>query len=290
MAVAGGTAYRGRDGWVQFRAFYAELWHAYGARLIIGGCIAGFVLAVILYGRKHGFGGVLSVILVFTILAVLAGMMLPALSKAKAKAQRISSLNNLKQIGLAATIFASDNEGRMPATFEEMLKELSTTKVLIDPESGQRYTYVGAGKSRDDPHAILAYSPERAGGAREVLFADGSVQQMQANAFAEALAKDGIEAEVIDLRTIRPMDTATIIESVKKTNRCVTVEEGFPQCSVGNYITSVLMKEAFDYLDGPVTRLAGPDSPASPNALSLEDAFMLSPAKIAAAIRKLAAY
>ena len=190
MAVAGGTAYRGRDGWVQFRAFYAELWHAYGARLIIGGCMAGFVLAVILYGRKHGFGGVLSVILVFTILAVLAGMMLPALSKAKAKAQRISSLNNLKQIGLAATIFASDNEGRMPVTFEEMLKELSTTKVLIDPESGQRYTYVGAGKSRDDPHAILAYSPERAGGAREVLFADGSVQQLQANAFTEALAKD----------------------------------------------------------------------------------------------------
>ncbi|MCL4176553.1 MAG: hypothetical protein KJ072_02245 [Verrucomicrobia bacterium] len=190
MAVAGGTTYSGRDGWERCCAFYAELWHAYGARLIVAGCVAGFVLAVILYGRKNGFGGVLSVIVVFGILTVLAGMLLPALSKAKSKAQRISSVNNLKQIGLSATIFAADNQGRMPASFEEMMNELSTEKILIDPQTGQRYTYVGAGKSKDDPHAIIAYSPERPGGGREVVFADGSVQQLNAASFAEALAKD----------------------------------------------------------------------------------------------------
>jgi len=86
---------------------------------------------------------------------------------------------------------------------------------------------------------------------------------------AEALAKDGIEAEVIDLRTLRPMDTATVIESVKKTNRCVTVEEGFPQGSVGNYISSVLMQEAFDWLDAPVINCAGKDVPM-PYAANLE--------------------
>ena len=69
---------------------------------------------------------------------------------------------------------------------------------------------------------------------------------------AEALAGEGIEAEVIDLRTIRPMDLDTVIKSVKKTGRCVTVEEGWPQGSVGSYISARLMSDAFDYLDAPV--------------------------------------
>ena len=69
---------------------------------------------------------------------------------------------------------------------------------------------------------------------------------------AEELAKDGIEAEVIDLRTLRPMDTDTIIASVKKTGRCVTVEEGWPQSGVGAEIAARVMEQAFDYLDAPV--------------------------------------
>ena len=69
---------------------------------------------------------------------------------------------------------------------------------------------------------------------------------------AEELAKEGIEAEVIDLRTLRPMDTETIIESVKKTGRCVTVEEGWPQSGVGAEIAARIMEQAFDYLDAPV--------------------------------------
>ncbi|WP_184012264.1 pyruvate dehydrogenase complex E1 component subunit beta [Rubricella aquisinus] len=86
---------------------------------------------------------------------------------------------------------------------------------------------------------------------------------------AEKLAADGISAEVIDLRTIRPMDTDAILRSVMKTNRLITVEEGFPQSSVGNYITSVVMERAFDYLDAPVINLCGKDVPM-PYAANLE--------------------
>jgi pyruvate dehydrogenase E1 component beta subunit len=86
---------------------------------------------------------------------------------------------------------------------------------------------------------------------------------------AEILAAEGIEAEVIDLRSIRPIDRETIVESVKKTSRCVTVEEGFPFASVGSEIVSILMEEAFDYLDAPVKKLAAVDVPL-PYAANLE--------------------
>jgi pyruvate dehydrogenase E1 component beta subunit len=86
---------------------------------------------------------------------------------------------------------------------------------------------------------------------------------------AEALAKEGIEAELIDLRTLRPLDTATVIESVKKTNRIVTVEQGWPVCSIGAEISAVVVDEAFDYLDAPPMRIAGKDVPM-PYAANLE--------------------
>ncbi len=99
-----------------------------------------------------------------------------------------------------------------------------------------------------------------------VSFSIGMVYALKA---AEELAKEGIEAEVIDLRTIRPMDTELIIESVKKTGRCVTVEEGWPQSGVGAEIVAVLMERAFDYLDAPVARITGKDVPM-PYAANLE--------------------
>ncbi len=86
---------------------------------------------------------------------------------------------------------------------------------------------------------------------------------------AAALAEDGIEAEVVDLRTLRPLDRETVVRSVKKTNRCVTVEEGWPVCSIGNHISAILMTEAFDYLDAPVLNLTGKDVPM-PYAANLE--------------------
>jgi pyruvate dehydrogenase E1 component beta subunit len=86
---------------------------------------------------------------------------------------------------------------------------------------------------------------------------------------ADELAKEGIEAEVIDLRTLRPMDTETIVESVKKTGRIVTVEEGWPQAGVGAEIAARVVERAFDYLDAPVTRVSGKDVPM-PYAANLE--------------------
>ncbi len=102
---------------------------------------------------------------------------------------------------------------------------------------------------------------------------------------AEKLAAEGIEAEVIDLRTLRPMDTASIIKSVMKTNRCVTVEEGWPQGSVGNYISSVIMQEAFDYLDAPVINCTGKDVPM-PYAANLEKLALVTTDEVIAAVKK----
>ena len=86
---------------------------------------------------------------------------------------------------------------------------------------------------------------------------------------ADKLAEEGIEAEVIDLRTIRPLDTETIVESVKKTNRIVSVEEGWPQSGMGAEIAAVMMEQAFDWLDAPVVRVHGKDVPM-PYAANLE--------------------
>ena len=88
-------------------------------------------------------------------------------------------------------------------------------------------------------------------------------------AAAEELAKQGIEAEVIDLRTIRPLDTETIIESVKRTNRLVTVEEGWPFAGIGSELSALMMEQAFDWLDAPVVRVHGADVPM-PYAANLE--------------------
>ncbi len=86
---------------------------------------------------------------------------------------------------------------------------------------------------------------------------------------AEKLAAEGIEAELIDLRTLRPLDTATVIESVKKTNRLVTVEQGWPICSIGSEVCAQVVEQAFDYLDAPPTKVTGKDVPM-PYAANLE--------------------
>ena len=115
-----------------------------------------------------------------------------------------------------------------------------------------------------------------------VSFGIGMTYALQA---AEKLAEEGIDAEVIDLRTLRPMDTASIIKSVMKTNRCVTVEEGWPQGSVGNYISSVIMQEAFDYLDAPVINCTGKDVPM-PYAANLEKLALLTTDDVIAAVKQ----
>ena len=107
---------------------------------------------------------------------------------------------------------------------------------------------------------------------------------------ADAVAEEGISVEVVDLRTLRPLDKETLLDSVRKTGKCLIVYEDNRFGGYGAEICAIVAEEAFDYLDGPVTRIAGPDVPGVPYNHALEDWFMLSPAKIADAIRKLAAY
>ncbi|MHC0053095.1 pyruvate dehydrogenase complex E1 component subunit beta [Actibacterium sp. D379-3] len=101
---------------------------------------------------------------------------------------------------------------------------------------------------------------------------------------ADKLAEDGISAEVIDLRTLRPMDTDMVIRSVMKTNRCVTVEEGFPVGSIGNHISAVLMQQAFDYLDAPVINCTGKDVPM-PYAANLEKLALVTTQEVIDAVK-----
>ncbi|KPD12419.1 pyruvate dehydrogenase complex E1 component subunit beta [Phaeobacter sp. 11ANDIMAR09] len=102
---------------------------------------------------------------------------------------------------------------------------------------------------------------------------------------AEKLEADGIDAEVIDLRTLRPMDLPTVIKSVMKTNRLVTVEEGWPQGSVGSYIASEVMQQAFDYLDAPVITCTGKDVPM-PYAANLERHALITTDEVVAAVKQ----
>ncbi|MQQ06965.1 pyruvate dehydrogenase complex E1 component subunit beta [Epibacterium sp. SM1979] len=102
---------------------------------------------------------------------------------------------------------------------------------------------------------------------------------------ADKLAAEGISAEVIDLRTLRPMDLPTVLQSVRKTNRLVTVEEGWPQGSVGSYIASEVQREAFDYLDAPVVTCTGKDVPM-PYAANLEKHALITADEVVAAVKQ----
>jgi pyruvate dehydrogenase E1 component beta subunit len=101
---------------------------------------------------------------------------------------------------------------------------------------------------------------------------------------AEVLAGEGIDAEVIDLRTLRPLDTETLLASVRKTHRVVAIEEGWPVCGIGSEIAALMMEQAFDELDAPVLRVTGKDVPM-PYAANLEKLALPQPEDIAAAAR-----
>ena len=113
-----------------------------------------------------------------------------------------------------------------------------------------------------------------------VSFGIGMTYAMEA---AEKLAADGIDAEVIDLRTLRPLDYDTVLASVMKTNRCVTVEEGWPVGAIGNHLSAYIMTNAFDYLDAPVINCTGKDVPM-PYAANLEKHALLTTDEVVAAV------
>ena len=122
----------------------------------------------------------------------------------------------------------------------------------------------------------------RAGG--DVTIAAFSIMVGKALEAAEALAAQGIEAEVIDLRSLRPLDHETLIASIKKTNRLVTVEEGWPMAGIGAELAALAQELAFDWLDAPVARVCGLDVPL-PYAANLERLALPQAEQIAAAAK-----
>jgi type II secretory pathway pseudopilin PulG len=186
MNIAQGTTYELLDAWEKFLTFYWQVLHEAGGAIFVIGFLAFLVIALVISAARRGWSGVITLLAVVAMLAVLGAMLLPALASAKRKAQSISSVNNLKQIGLAARIFSGDNGDRLPASFDEMKNELGTDKITYDTETGQRYTYLGGGMSLDNlkSDSVLAYSPI-VNGHCEVLFADGSVERMTDGKFAE---------------------------------------------------------------------------------------------------------
>jgi pyruvate dehydrogenase E1 component beta subunit len=144
------------------------------------------------------------------------------------------------------------------------------------------------GKSFDvptDPDWVLPIGKARVRrtGA-DVTIVSFGIGMVTATEAADALAAEGISAELVDLRTLRPMDTATVVQSVQKTNRCVTVEQGWPVCSIGNHISAVLMTQAFDWLDAPVLNVTGKDVPM-PYAANLERLALGTVDDVIAAVR-----
>ena len=118
----------------------------------------------------------------------------------------------------------------------------------------------------------------------DVTLVSFSIGMTYALGAADELAKEGIEAEVIDLRTLRPMDAATVVESVKKTGRCIAIEEGWSQSGVCAEIAMRVQQDAFDYLDAPVARVTGKDVPM-PYAANLEKLALPSVAEVVAAAK-----
>ena len=221
MCVTRGTTYELLDAWEKFLAFYVQVLREAGVGILIMSCLALLVFALVISAVRRGWNGIITLLAVFAIIAVLGAMLLPALSAAKSKAQRINSLNNLKQIGLAARLFSGDNADRLPMSFEEMKNELGTDKVTYDPATGQRYVYLGAGMSMNNlkPDSVLAYGAPDEKGRCNVLFADGSVQMMDGRQFAD-LSQRGLvqvakpqelaikQREVLDRAQMAPANPA----------------------------------------------------------------------------------
>jgi pyruvate dehydrogenase E1 component beta subunit len=118
----------------------------------------------------------------------------------------------------------------------------------------------------------------------DVTIVSFSIGMVHSLAAAEKLAAEGISAEVIDLRTLRPIDYDTVLASVMKTNRCVTVEEGWPVGAIGNHLGAVIMRDAFDYLDAPVLNCTGKDVPM-PYAANLEKHALITVDEIVATVK-----
>ncbi len=160
--------------------------------------------------------------------------------------------------------------------------------MLFEPKKGYRLI---RGEVPEDGEVLVPIGPARISreGRDLSLFAYGMMHHYSLEA-AEMAAEEGIEVEVVDLRTLKPVDRETVLASVGKTGKALIVYEDNLTGGYGAEITAILAEEAFTDLDAPVRRLAGPDVPGMPYSHPLQDWFMPDPDKIAEAIRELAAY
>jgi 2-oxoisovalerate dehydrogenase E1 component beta subunit len=160
--------------------------------------------------------------------------------------------------------------------------------LYLEPKKGYRLI---RGEVPEKPYevAIGPAAITRQGGDL-TLYAYGMVHYYTLQAADAVAASDGIECAVVDVRTLAPLDRATIVEAFKPTGKALIVYEDNRFLGYGAEIAALLSDEAFEYMDGPIRRLAGPDVPGPAFSHPLQEAFMVNPAKIEAAIRELAAY
>jgi pyruvate dehydrogenase E1 component beta subunit len=184
--------------------------------------------------------------------------------------------SNVPGLTVIAPYTAADAKGLLKAAIRD-----ENTVVFLENEIlyGQSFPV-----PKLDDYVVPIGKAKVARPGKDVTLVAWSIGMTYALKAAEKLAEEGIEAEVIDLRTIRPMDTETIVESVKKTGRIVTVEEGWAQSGVGAEISARVMERAFDWLDAPVTRVSGKDVPM-PYAANLEKLALPSVAEVVEAAK-----
>ena len=186
MKVAQGVTYGWFDAWREFLTFYGQVLNEAGAALMGFGVLAFLTVALVVSAVRRGWNGLITMLVVIAVIAILGAMLLPALSKAKIKSQSVSALSNLRQIGAAAQMFAGDNGGRLPLSYEEMTNYLRGDTLTVDPVTGTSFTYLGAGLQLHElkPESVLAYSLVNNGRCSAV-FADGHSEMMSAGRFTE---------------------------------------------------------------------------------------------------------
>ncbi len=181
----------------------------------------------------------------------------------------------------------------VPATPRDVAGMLRSA--LRDPDPviflEHKATYrLAKGEVPDDPDFTIPLGPAevKREGQDVSAYAYGLMLRHCLTAADELATADGVSVEVVDVRSLRPLDTETIVASAKKTGKCLVVYEDNRMFGAGAEIAAVIAEEAFAWLDAPVMRIGGPESPATPFAKVLEDAFLPNPTTIAAAMRRLA--
>jgi Tfp pilus assembly protein PilE len=189
MTVARGTTYSLRDAWRECLRFYDHVYR--NTAPLLGLFLFVFAIAaVVIVAVRRGWRGLITTLVVVAIMAILAGMLLPALNQAREKARRANTVSNLRQVGVSLEMFADQHGGQLPTTLDQVAPN---DRIIRDVETGERFSYLGAGHKWQDASgdAILAFTAGEHNGGREVLLSDGHVEWMHRDKFAELLQHTG---------------------------------------------------------------------------------------------------